>query len=124
MDIYRAMNISTLDALKAGEPISEIMQFAGEKAVPRWLAGSYLASNITLNVLNWYWMGQMIKTIRKRFEPPFGTKIVEKKKAVEFEMTKGVTDDGTKTVGIEATQLRKRPTMEKRGVTDQGMMVP
>ncbi|KAF2436639.1 DUF887-domain-containing protein [Tothia fuscella] len=129
LDVYRAMNLSnspTYSSIKSGgdEPISEIMKYAGERKVPLWLAASYLASNIVLNVLNWYWMGQMIRTVRKRFEPPFGTKVVEKKRAVEFEMTKGVDASGNKTVGIEATELRRRPVMPERGVTDQGFNIP
>lgn len=58
----------------SADPRAEIMRFASDRSVPLWLAGSYLAANITLNVLNMYWIGQMVKTIRARFDPPFGTK--------------------------------------------------
>lgn len=47
--------------------------------MPIWLAGCYLASNLTLNGLNWYWFGKMIETIRKRFDPPLGTRKPEEK---------------------------------------------
>jgi hypothetical protein len=46
----------------------------GEKYLPLWLALTYLASNLVLNLLNLFWFGKMIETIRKRFDPPFGTK--------------------------------------------------
>ena len=42
--------------------------------VPFWLAASYLASNVVLHGLNIFWFGRMIETIRKRFDPPFGTR--------------------------------------------------
>lgn len=42
--------------------------------VPFWLAASYLASNVVLHGLNVFWFGRMIETIRKRFDPPFGTR--------------------------------------------------
>ena len=47
----------------------EVMKFAraGTKAVPVWLAATYMISNILLNTLNWYWFAKMIETVRKRF---------------------------------------------------------
>lgn len=50
------------------------LAFAGGGQVPLWLGLIYLASNLTLNSLNVFWFGKMIETIRKRFDPPFGTK--------------------------------------------------
>lgn len=50
------------------------LAFAGGRAVPVWMGFVYLASNLTLNSLNVYWFGKMVATIRKRFDPPFGTK--------------------------------------------------
>jgi hypothetical protein len=49
---------------------SEVMKFVGKgtKAVPIWLAVTYLSSNVVLNSLNFYWFGKMIETVRKRFE--------------------------------------------------------
>lgn len=38
--------------------------------IPVWLAGVYMASNLVLNTLNWYWFFKMITAVRKRFEPP------------------------------------------------------
>ena len=50
--------------------------------IPLWLAASYLASNLVLHGLNVFWFGRMIETIRKRFDPPFGTRrtVVENEK--------------------------------------------
>lgn len=46
------------------------MQYATpESTVPTWLAVSYLASNITLNTLNFYWFIMMIRAVLKRFKP-------------------------------------------------------
>ncbi|KAF2706948.1 DUF887-domain-containing protein [Pleomassaria siparia CBS 279.74] len=56
---------------------SEITRFANESSVPIWLAACYLGANFTLNGLNWYWFGKMIETLRKRFDPPFGTRVPE-----------------------------------------------
>lgn len=39
-------------------------------AVPVWLAAIYVASNLVLNALNWYWFVKMVAAVRKRFEPP------------------------------------------------------
>lgn len=71
--------ITTEDLSVAGTGVEDIMAFAGARSLPQWLALSYLASNIVLNVLNYYWFGKMIETLRKRFEPPLGTRRVEKK---------------------------------------------
>lgn len=52
----------------------DVLQFAEGQTVPLWMIVAYLASNIILNGLNWFWFGKMIETLRKRFDPPFGTK--------------------------------------------------
>lgn len=62
----------------------------GEMHLPLWLAGVYLASNLTLNVLNMFWFSKMVQTIRKRFDPPFGTKGVGGD-AVHYEPQEKVT---------------------------------
>ncbi|KAF2116281.1 TLC domain-containing protein [Lophiotrema nucula] len=96
-DVYRAINsgAGTLHDPELGKlnngtvvpdspiPESEIMRFAGDRVVPLWLAVAYLASNIILNGLNWFWFGKMIETIRKRFDPPLGTRKAEKKIEIE-----------------------------------------
>lgn len=42
----------------------------GGLPVPPWLAAAYVVSNTTLSVLNFYWFGRMVKTVRRRFEKP------------------------------------------------------
>ncbi|EGS23632.1 TRAM, LAG1 and CLN8 domain-containing protein [Thermochaetoides thermophila DSM 1495] len=55
----------------ANDPDVNLMYFArGAGPVPIWLAGIYVASNLTLNSLNWYWFYKMIHAVKKRFEPP------------------------------------------------------
>lgn len=46
----------------------------GQEYLPLWLAGAYFVSNLVLNILNIYWFSKMVETIRKRFNPPIGTK--------------------------------------------------
>jgi hypothetical protein len=46
------------------------MIFATEAStVPIWQATTYLASNLTLNFLNFHWFFRMIRAVRKRFVP-------------------------------------------------------
>ena len=55
------------------EPLGEqdeVMRYAADFALPKWLAATYLISNIVLNTLNFYWFGKMIETVRKRFRDP------------------------------------------------------
>ncbi|KAL8786479.1 MAG: hypothetical protein Q9195_008184 [Heterodermia aff. obscurata] len=42
----------------------------GNDPVPPWLAVAYVASNTVLNVLNFYWFGRMVTTVKKRFDKP------------------------------------------------------
>ena len=53
---------------------NDILQYSEGQTVPLWLISAYLASNVILNGLNWFWFSKMIETLRKRFDPPFGTK--------------------------------------------------
>ncbi|KIW07494.1 uncharacterized protein PV09_01459 [Verruconis gallopava] len=90
----------------------ELMRYAGKKEAPLWLCFTYAASNVTLNSLNWYWINKMIATIRKRFDPPFGTRKPEEKPKADYDVARGVYADGTKTVEVDAT-LRRRPTVQR-----------
>jgi hypothetical protein len=101
-------------------PSFEIMKYAGNKEAPLWLCLAYLASNIVLNSLNWYWINKMIATIRKRFDPPFGTRRSEEKPQIEVDVARGVYGDGTKSVEVDATQVRRRPTVQ-RNITELPM---
>ncbi|KAF2091449.1 TRAM, LAG1 and CLN8 domain-containing protein [Saccharata proteae CBS 121410] len=114
-DIYRAMTagldpgatMSTpehVGAKAAGATGSEgelaMMRFAASTGpVPMWLAIAYLASNLTLTALNFYWFGKMIETVRKRFDPPLGTKRPEKK---------GEKVEGRGSGGVEVGGVRSR----------------
>ncbi|MCJ1377351.1 hypothetical protein MMC17_000446 [Xylographa soralifera] len=46
------------------------MHTPAELPVPRWLALAYLASNTVLSLLNVYWFGRMVRTVRARFRRP------------------------------------------------------
>lgn len=79
-----------------------------------------------LNALNIYWFGKMVETIRRRFDPPFGTKGVgpeprhwdaaerlAKKEAakgksagVPVVLERGVSAKGNQTIGISSTTRR------------------
>ncbi|KAI5196822.1 hypothetical protein AUEXF2481DRAFT_5408 [Aureobasidium subglaciale EXF-2481] len=101
----------------------DIMRFAGSRSLPAWLALSYLASNIVLNVLNWYWFAKMIDALRKRFDPPFGTKRPEKKEKVieektqepEIEIQRGLYADGRKTFEVTGTSTPPSVRSRRRG---------
>ncbi len=112
------------------EPRSELMRFAADESLPVWMGVSYLAANIALHVLNVYWFGKMIDAIRKRFDPPFGTRgTAEKCKqadgavkkggagahgaavagvAEDVQLARGVYADGRKTVEVEKRDVRSR----------------
>lgn len=123
-DVWTAMNAEPItsglgqDAKAATtyDVTGDHMQFAGSRTLPTWLALSYLASNIVLNVLNYYWFAKMIETIRKRFDPPFGTKGRDKSDKIEakkeekpqVEIQRGVYADGRKTVELGASEVRSR----------------
>jgi hypothetical protein len=65
---------------------TDILQFADGQAVPLWLAFAYLASNLVLNGLNWFWFTKMIETLRKRFDPPLGTRRPEAEKPTHIDI--------------------------------------
>lgn len=49
---------------------AEVMKYTSTSTgpVPRWLALTYLTSNLVLNSLNIHWFGKMIATVKNRFE--------------------------------------------------------
>ncbi|KAF2233117.1 DUF887-domain-containing protein, partial [Viridothelium virens] len=59
---------------RSTDPRAEITRFATGEPIPLWVCVVYLGANLTLHSLNFYWFGKMIETVRKRFDPPFGTK--------------------------------------------------
>lgn len=95
----------------------DVFRYTSGRRLPLWLWTSYLAANAVLNTLNVYWMGKMVETIRKRFDPPFGTKGVEKGKARaangglakgEPSIMRGVDAEGRKSIEIEGSEVRSR----------------
>ncbi|KAJ9157663.1 Transmembrane protein 56 [Pleurostoma richardsiae] len=77
VDMWRAIHSSPaseyMSSTVADETLpgtEDIMAFSKEAPpLPVWLAGTYVASNIVLNSLNFHWYFKMIKAVRKRFEP-------------------------------------------------------
>lgn len=86
-DVYRAINEGYTVPKKfmdlaaefphhgdLSHPVGQTTAFMELRYLPLWLGAAYLASNITLNLLNVFWFSKMIQTIRTRFPPPYGTK--------------------------------------------------
>lgn len=64
---------------RANAEISRFKDFTAE-GVPTWLVVTYVASNLILNFLNYFWFSKMVETVLKRFRAPSDEK---KKKAGE-----------------------------------------
>ena len=58
----------TYQSVRMYQDIWTAFKTPGGLPVPPWLALAYVVSNTTLSVLNCYWFGKMITTLRKRFE--------------------------------------------------------
>jgi hypothetical protein len=99
--------LSSTTTLGNGGFKHDVLQFADGQSVPLWLAAAYLISNLTLNGLNWFWFGKMIETLRKRFDPPLGTRQPEEKAAP---VSKPVRED--EKVLIEGTSVATPPAVE------------
>ncbi len=87
----------------------DVLRFAEGQTVPLWLICAYLTSNLMLNSLNWFWFGKMIETLRKRFDPPFGTKKPEiKETTLEIPDNEKVLIEGThvSTPGVIETDAK------------------
>ena len=81
-----------------------VMLFAPKpEPVPQWLAGLYVASNLTLNTLNWYWFFKMVSAVRKRFVPKLETTEKEELETVGSSAEKEAMANTT------ATENPKRP---------------
>ncbi|KAK5673728.1 hypothetical protein LTS12_029766, partial [Elasticomyces elasticus] len=67
---------------------------------PTWLVLTYVASNIVLNVLNYYWFSKMIETVLKRFRGPAAK---DKKEDSAQEFLEAVQDENAdKNIILEA----------------------
>ncbi|RMD43206.1 hypothetical protein DV735_g1896, partial [Chaetothyriales sp. CBS 134920] len=94
------------------EAQAEVFKYAAvaiSRPAPAWMALTYLASNMILHVLNFYWFSRMIETVRKRFEgkehDEFKHEREDRVSAVE-ELTNGLDGDaisGLKTAVHAAT---------------------
>jgi len=75
---------------------AEVTRFAraGTAAIPIWLVGTYLISNILLNALNLFWFWRMIETVMKRFReiPRKGTE-AKRRPSMILEVVGGLEQD-------------------------------
>lgn len=87
----------------------DILRFAEGQTVPLWLAAAYLISNLILNGLNWFWFGKMIETLRKRFDPPLGTRKPEAsvKESMPVPEDEKVLIEGTDVLTPSATEANE-----------------
>lgn len=81
----------------------DMMKFTEEEYIPVWLALTYLASNLVLNTLNFFWFAKMIETVRKRFQPPKEVKTKQKAIAV-----KSTGANGKTRIDLDETEVRRR----------------
>lgn len=58
------------DCLQANAEIAKFANHFIDKGLPYWLPLVYVAANLSLNFLNWYWLSQMIDAVLKRFREP------------------------------------------------------
>ena len=74
--------------LKANAEVHKFAPFTAN-GVPTWLVLTYVASNVVLNGLNYFWFSKMIETVMKRFrEPAPAEKEKKEKKRKEEELLK------------------------------------
>ncbi|KAK4197031.1 TLC domain-containing protein [Triangularia verruculosa] len=93
---------------------ANVMHFAKDAGpVPLWLAGIYVASNLTLNSLNWYWYFKMISAVKKRFEPA-------KEEKVAVPATGGKLGTGNVTTGAMVGE--KPPGLRQRAHSIEDVM--
>jgi hypothetical protein len=101
-----AMNATTL--FESPTAALQVVRFQPKTPhVPAALWGMFVVSNLVSHALNWHWYGKMISAIRKRFDPPFGTRAAEKKEE-KITVERGVDEQGRKTVEVDSVELRRR----------------
>ncbi|KAI6754415.1 hypothetical protein HG530_012929 [Fusarium avenaceum] len=96
-DVWSAINVTPdMKAL-----MMPTMTFAHpDSTVPMWIGVAYLASNITLNSLNFYWFFMMIRAVRKRFEPSSSSQEkTEKSRVTETEIDLSSVATGSSKAG-------------------------
>jgi len=115
-----ALNATTvyknpMAALGAG---FEVVKFArATPHIPLWTWAGNILSNLVLHVLNWYWYGKMISALRKRFDPPLGTRR-QSKKTEEPVVSKGVDASGRKLLEVDGVEVRKRAPLQRLASED------
>ncbi|KAB8237894.1 DUF887-domain-containing protein [Aspergillus alliaceus] len=94
-------------ALQCGDKLctraqEEVYKYAGFTVggAPVWLVGTYVAANVVLNSLNYYWFSKMVETVLKRFRGP--KEGGEKKRADSEEKVEDVVEDIAQKVVLEA----------------------
>lgn len=90
---------------------AEISKYASHTAagVPTWLVATYVASNLILNSLNYYWFSKMVETVLKRFRPETKDKPAKEdiaQKAVLDAATKLKEEEGSLYLGDQASQQK------------------
>lgn len=94
---------------------AEISKYASHTAggVPTWLVLTYVASNLILNSLNYYWFSKMVETVLKRFRPENKDKPASQtakediaQKAVLDAATKLKEKEGSLYLGDQASQQK------------------
>ncbi|RMZ77962.1 hypothetical protein DV738_g4117, partial [Chaetothyriales sp. CBS 135597] len=126
LSVFVPRNVeSCLSDLSCFEAQAEVMKYAAvavSKPAPAWMALTYLASNLILHTLNFYWFGRMIETVRKRFEGKEHDEFKherERRVSLVEELATGLDEDeisGPKTVAHAATGPSSE-TEKKSGVT-------
>lgn len=102
-DILANGTAAAIDAASGNSaaPIhNELMKYSSEEFLPLWLAITYLASNLVLNTLNFFWFGKMIDALRKRF--------VSKKDVKEKPKLVVTGANGTVKIDADETIVRRR----------------
>ncbi|KAL1896478.1 hypothetical protein Cpir12675_002767 [Ceratocystis pirilliformis] len=110
-DIWASINVVPAVAYLEPSKLPSVHQFTTvDSAIPVWLGLAYLAANITLNSLNFYWFIKMIQAVAKRFTP------------VKKPLTEGKADVGYTTAiqaEKEAIKRRKTGAEEERALLDE-----
>ncbi|KAI0478669.1 TLC domain-containing protein [Xylariaceae sp. FL0804] len=98
--------------------------------LPVWLGAIYLASNMTLNSLNFYWFFKMIDAVRKRFDPKQKEKeapISSKSRQVELQTLVGekrelgtTESSSAATTGVDGGGAPALKTRPRRGTILDG----
>jgi hypothetical protein len=108
---------------------AEVMKYAHDATpgIPLWLGLVYLASNMILHTLNFYWFGRMIETVRKRFDesPSAQSDTIKRRQSIIEEMADEldqgeISGYGVPTPGIEKSEKDSMTTALADGGADVG----